>query len=457
MTSLILVIISVVIFLRLNRHYQFVVFSLAALYPFTFGDLSSIPDVLVVEWLTILTFLSLINQIIPLNSLNKKLKSIRFKGLEIFIFALFLLITWVLISYINNEIFSNVTVSGSKASTKRAYFEIFNNVLIFFTTIIFLASYYQEMNIEKLLKTILYCTLIIGFVRIFAFYLNIDAPLLGGIFNYNPESAMSAGLSAQRLLGLDYTAAIGIPAIFSLYIYKNKLNFFILFILLAFLFLSGGRTTMIGVFISIVIFSIVFLPKNFVYFIIASGFIFLIAIFFLPHSFFENKINRLSTMQETGFMGQDIWRGTAWYFFLKNFVANPIFGKGIGNFTSFIYSTVPGTEYFVRQQMIMGGHGSYFSLLGTLGLGGITYFLIMVFGGIILSFKKIKHYLEIDQDKTAIAVFSFMVLINISVILITGMNGLTDIPFVFYLVGLICSIRVIENFPAVIESDGTHM
>ncbi len=59
MISLILIPVSIFIFLKLKREHQFIIFSFAALYPFTFGDLRSIPDLLIIEWLTLVTFLSL--------------------------------------------------------------------------------------------------------------------------------------------------------------------------------------------------------------------------------------------------------------------------------------------------------------------------------------------------------------------------------------------------------------
>ena len=388
MVSLILIPISIVIFLRLNRNYQFIMFTMVALYPFSFGDLRSVPDLFVIEWLTIITFISLINQLVPVYSSSKRLKLVKYRGIEIFVFATIILAVWTMISFVNNEILSTVTVSGEAGGTRRTYFDIFNNILIFYTTIIFFATQYEKLDVEKILTVVLYSSVLIGIVRAAAFYLRMKTPLLSGIFDYNPASEIDLGTSAQRLLGLDFVAAIGISAQFALYIYKKKFKLVVLFILLIYLFLSGGRTAMIGVVISISIFSLLFLPKNFVYFIVSGGLLLLIAFAFLPEGFLQSKLTRLSTVEQAGFLGQDIWRGTAWYFFLKNFAAHPIIGKGIGNYSGFIYSTFPGTEGFVRHQMASGGHGSYISLLSTLGLGGILYFLIMILGGIILSLKK---------------------------------------------------------------------
>ena len=290
MLSLILIPISIIIFLKLNRNYQFVIFSIAALYPITFGGLGSIEDILVIEWLTIVVFLSLINELVPLNSIDKSIKKLRFNGIGIFIFALSILIIWVIVSYINNEILAQKIRIINATGIRRTYFGIFNHILVFFTTVIFFASQYEKISVEKLLKAILYVTLLIGFVRIYTFVNQINTPLMTGFFNYNTAGEVNAAGVAQRFAGLDLAAMIGIPALFGLYIYRNKINFIVLFILLTFLFLSGGRTAMVGFFVSVVIFSFLFLRRNFIYLIIAVGLFFVFAVLFLRLNFLEGLI-----------------------------------------------------------------------------------------------------------------------------------------------------------------------
>ena len=451
MISLILIPISIFVFLKLKRETQFFIFSLAALYPFTFGDLRSIPDLLIIEWLTLVAFISLINELNPVNSVEKRLKRIKFRGIEIFIFAFIILVTWTLISIINHEIINPSVSLGSTTGTKRTYFSIFNDLLLFFTTVLFIVTQHEQIDFKKFFKFLLNVTIVIGIIRIFTFYFQLKTPLLSGLFQYNSGEMTEAGGVAYRFSGLDYAATMGIPALFALYVFKKKLNLMFLLILLIFVFLSGGRTIMMGVVLAIVIFSFLFLPKNFIYITVAGSILFVLAILFLPHTFIEGQIGRLSTLKETGFMGQDPWRGMAWYLYFKSFAAHPILGKGITDYAGFIYSTFPGTESFARQQLFAGGHGAYFSLLSTFGIGGILYFIIILWGGVILSFRKIKQYINFDEEKTAIAVFCFMLLIIFSVDCVTGHNGF-DVPFMFYVVGLICSIKVLENNPAYSEN-----
>jgi hypothetical protein len=441
MISIGIILIFILFFLTQNKHNQFTIFSLAALYPFTFGKIASFPNILVIEWLTIVVVLVLVNDLVSLKTIKKKYSNINFKGIGIFIFALIILIIWIFISYFNNEIFSHAIINNHSSGIRRTYFGILNNILIFFVTVIFFISYNEQISIEKLLKTILTITIIIGIIRAFTFQYDINTPLLAGGFAYNPSKYGSY----QRFAGLDVVGLIGVPTVFSLYIYKTKLNIITFIILLIFIFLSGGRATLIGMVISVIIFSLVFFPKNLIYLTIGIAITFIAGILFLPESYFTGQLERFSTLQQSGFMGMDEWRGTAWLFFIKNFQASPIFGKGIGDYVGFIYSSAPDAEEFTRNQLFAGGHGSYLSLLSTLGIGGLFYFIIMLFGGIVLSFKNIRLYKNKNIQFTSLSVFVFMLLLNASITFIVGFNGLTDVQFMFFMVGLICGLRLVET------------
>ena len=100
MISLILIMISVFIYLHLSRQSQFIIFSLAALFPFTLGDFISFKDFQVAEWLTVLVFLILINELVSIKTISKKDNNLNFSGIGIFIFAgVILLILSLLFGY----------------------------------------------------------------------------------------------------------------------------------------------------------------------------------------------------------------------------------------------------------------------------------------------------------------------------------------------------------------------
>ena len=450
MISTILIPIGIIIFLKLNKFYQFLVLSLSALLPFSFGDFRSIPSLQFIEWLTLTTFLMLINELVPTNRVEKRLKTIKFKGIEIFIFAILLLITWTIVSFVNHEILSQSFRDTGKTGTTRIYFNIFNNILLFFTTIIFVTVYFEKIDFENFFNILLTIALVLGVLKLISYFIiDFQIPLLSGAFDYTGEysSARQAqyGGKAYRFGGLSEVVIVGIPSLFACYLYNKRLNIPGLLLLLIFLFFSGGRTVMIGTVISVTVFSFLFLPKNLIYLILIGGLLYIFAAVFLPDSLLQGQTGRLTTFNAGHFMGQDAERAMKWKFYLVTFEKNPILGKGIVEYQGYIYTLYENLGQSTGEALLSGGHGAYISLLSTFGLGGIVYFVLMVFGGIYLSFRKIKQYLNIDVTKTAIAVFVFMILIIKSIDFITSGNGLNTVGILFFIVGLVTSLTVLQN------------
>ena len=134
------------------------------------------------------------------------------------------------------------------------------------------------------------------------------------------------------------------------------------------------------------------------------------------------------------------------------------FKKIISKYGEFIMNPIsnPLGEEFIRQQLTAGGHGAYIGILGTFGLGGIIYLTILVFGGIIISFKKLKMYIYSNPFFGSITVFVFLLMIQKSLYYITSYTGLDDISL-FLLIGLMVSIRSLENKINETEYDNTEI
>ncbi|MBK7978539.1 MAG: O-antigen ligase family protein [Ignavibacteriae bacterium] len=448
MITTLLVPIGAVVFLSLNRFYQFTVLSLAALLPFSFGNFRSIPNFQFIEWMPILVFLLLINEFIIINKARSKEKRLNFNGLQIFIFSILILIIWAAISYFQNEVFTTYYTNMANTGKTRIYFTIINNIILYFSVSIFIVQYFEQIDFQKFFKTLLYIALFLGFLRIIAHFLDFNIPFLSGAFDYGGEYGkyrkIQYGGTAYRLGGLSEVVIIGIPSLFAIYVSDKKINYFALLSLLFFLFLSGGRTVLIGTFVSIFIVSFFFFPRNFIYLIGVGALFVIAAAIFLPESVLQGQTGRLTTLDAGNFMGQDAFRGLAWKFYIETFLENPIFGKGINVYSGFIFSSVRNAEEFARDLLFAGGHGSYFSLLAIFGIGGITYFILFEFGAIILSFSKIKYFFDTNQTLTSISVFAFMMLIIKSVDFITAVNGI-NVPILFYLAGVISSVKIYQN------------
>jgi len=71
MISIALSLIFLIIFLTSKRNVQFYLFTLAVLFPFTFGNIKSIPNVQIIEWLNPVVFLIIINELIPIDRVKK--------------------------------------------------------------------------------------------------------------------------------------------------------------------------------------------------------------------------------------------------------------------------------------------------------------------------------------------------------------------------------------------------
>jgi len=422
---------------------QFYLFTLAVFFPFTFGSIKSIPNVQIIEWLNPLVLLIIINEVVPINRVRQNQKHLSFRGLELFIFALLILITWTIISYINNQILAEKLFGGAiKTGIFRTYSNIFNSVLIFFNTAIFLKLYYQEINFEKWLNLIIYISLFIGFLRISSFVLKFDLPFFANLYNYGKGTQIYGGL-AFRLGGLTEVAGFGIAALLAKHYLVKQINLYYLIIFVLFVFFSGGRTFLVGLSLAIFIYSIFFAQRYFVYSALLLILVAILFVILVPQEVLEGQIARMTAFKG-GIKNQSIERFKVYQLYIKNFINNPIFGKGIMPYTGFIDIRSKDVIEFVRAQQFSGGHGSYLSILSTFGIGGLFYLLVMVFGGIVLAFRKIKIYKNINETFTAILIFSFILLTIKSVIYITGGNGIRDTSL-FFLVGSVVAVRIIEN------------
>ncbi|PID59194.1 MAG: hypothetical protein CR986_06875 [Ignavibacteriae bacterium] len=447
--NVLFVLIAALIFLKLNRFYQFLVLSLASLLPFSLGDFRSIPNLMIIEWLPFVVALMLVNDLVSVNKLQKKINTISFKGIGIFIFALVILIIWLVHSFIENEIFlTNIYIQ--EISTKRMYFSIFNNIVLFFVTILFVVTYYPEIDFESYFKSLLYISIFLGFFRLASHFFDFNIPLLYGEFKYGGEygyfSKLKYGGTALRLGGLTDISAIGIAAYFAYYVFKHKLNLIILGIFVFFLFLSGGRTVLAGAIFAVILFSFLFFPKNFMYMFFLGVFSIILAFIFLPDDLLVGQLGRITTFSKDTTIGVDVSRNLGWKVMLDEFIKYPFWGKGLG-----VKGTIPllfkfneTIVAFVQSIFFFGGHGSYLSVAGILGIGGIIYFLIMLVGGIIMAYKKISFYLNINNSYVAISVFTFMLLVIKAFDFITAKNGL-NVPILFFVVGLVASVTVLKN------------
>ena len=440
MISLGLILLSLFIFINLKRETQFLIFSIIVFYPFTYGRLKSIPDLLIMEWLTPVFFLILLNDLSPVNKAVIRRPKIIYRGLEIFILALIVLVIWTFHSYLTHEILADVTQGG----TARFYYKIILNILMFFTVIFFFSQYYEDFDIEQWLKVLIAISVVIGVVRIITFFLSINIPVLAGTFKYNPGAIRRFGGIAFRIGGLSRVTEVGLGALFALNYLTGKNRLFLIITFFVFVFMSGGRTLMIGFVAAVMVYSMFFYKRNIFYFLVVAGLAIILLLIFAPEKFIEGQLARITAFSG-GLQQQSKERYTAWMMQYRNFMNNPFWGIGVTPYEGYIHVTNPKFIERIRAMLSLGGgHGSYISILGTFGIGGIFYLLTMTLGGIILAFKKVRLYMEEDAFLAALAIFVLINLIIKSVYYTTAFNGISD-PSLFLVVGIIASVKIIEN------------
>lgn len=447
MISIALTLAAAFIFILQPRKVQFYIFSLSVFFEFSFGNIRSIPSFLLVEWITPLFFLILVNEIIPLHRIKRE-KIVDFRGTEIFIFAIILLIISAAVSYGKNEIFNTQNYYISETTgIKRTYYGIINNILIFFTTIIYFSRHFTEFEVGKWVKLIIITSITLGFLRIASFLWGFSIPFMPKGFEYGDTSTQYGGL-AYRLGGLGDLTIVGISALFADFYKKQKFNIFYTFSLLLIQFMSGGRTILVGIILAVSLYSTFFLKRVFAYLFIFGSISVIAFILIVPERVIEGQINRMTAFQ-SGIDREKNSRIAGYYIFFDSFKKDPFFGKGISEYRGMIIIKDEIQRAFVRSLAFAGGHGSYFSVLGIFGITGLLYFLLMVFGGIIISYKKLKYYFQINSSLTVLSTFCFMFFVMESVSYIAGGSGI-DVASLFFVVGLISSIKINENLGNII-------
>jgi len=116
------------------------------------------------------------------------------------------------------------------------------------------------------------------------------------------------------------------------------------------------------------------------------------AFLFFPKKIYTGQLSRIIAI-EGGIQGQySERRGTIFKAFIKEFYEHPVFGRGIRPIT--IEQRNSNTRW-IQHQVSGGGHGTYHSLLGIFGIGGI--FFIFVF----LYFPLIESHFILNKKYTA--------------------------------------------------------
>ena len=385
---------------------------LAASYPLTFGDIGKFSNILWIEILApIVFFVTLLN-------VNKSLIPI---GARFSVTAVLLLVACSIGHYIFHPVVSQNLSSGVNVSGGiRAYYGIVVCTCIFFSAL-WMTAYKikHDADWRSILRFFLWASFLIGYARLITYLAGVNIPMMAGVFGYQEMSYLVGG--AHRIGGLSECGVLGLAALLALNFSRkwSAKNYIFLCSLLFLMVMSGGRASIIAAFIVLVIYFIV-LRREFGKAILFVLFLLAAALVALQFDIVTTQYERLSNIGG-GIESNKAGRGVIYAEMWRIFLGNPIFGKGIGSqFVS------PGLPAFAQQQVVMGGHGAYMSLLSLYGIVGIIHFIANLLWPIKTGINRLrKRSLNDLKDSGLFAMLTFVVvsLMILSIEFIVGGNG----------------------------------
>ncbi len=287
-----------------------------------------------------------------------------------------------------------------------------NFSLVYYSVLIYISVYFfyneTEKKVEWVFKTILLFSLLRNTMTLFLYLIGLESyiPEDGGIIG-GPPSLISV-----------------FAVIISMYFwfkYKNFSYFILSALFIFFVILSGHRSALISLVVSLFIFSLF----NKEFFVLKAGLILLVSLMFVfalayfspfLYSAFERIYNNfLSLYYYKAGDPNAHWRYLYWSNVITAIAGNPI---GLG-FAYSLTNLAPWEVWFdnpreltFRASLRLDPHNSYIAILARTGLLGFTFFLTFLLCSFLvilknLKFKNEKNYLLSALFSNFIAVFLF--------------------------------------------------
>ena len=408
------------IFVFSSMKQKFAMFTFVAFIPFSFHQKLSGVELLA----PVLCFLLLIELLLNKQRLLSKKASLWF-------FAIGIISTWALINYSRNPVMGMFYLgTGLESTGLRSYFSVFVGITVFFSSYWFIQ--YKNINTKNLFIFLIAVALSLGLLKSFSYFAGVHIPLLNKFYDF---SYVNVTKSFFRIQGLSRLVIMAIPLLLSLF-YREKITvlrilIFSVFFLL--LILSGARTMFAATMLSILLY-IAFIRKTDL-----LPFILLIVLFsasyilIIPQIELPDQLERMTGVT-AAVEQQSKYRFEAYSVYLREFLENPIFGKGIG--------FAGGELDFVSHNLIHGGHGAYLSIMAIYGIGGLIFLCLLVFGTLYHSYKLFNVYKN-HYEYALWTLFAFLYIFIRSINLLPAGDGITEYD-IWYLAGIIAGIRSLD-------------
>lgn len=356
-------------------------------------------------------------------------------GNTIYFSAILVLIIWAIISWIKFPLYSiGNDESSSGTVSLKSYYRIVVGVAVFFSSIWY-SRYYMRNEFVIYIKILLYFSLFIGILRLLSFFMGFDIPFMYGVFRYNLESTSAFGGTTFRLTGLDVASYCGTFSLLTLRQTKHSIKtiwFVLLMIVFAvFIFLHAGRTAAPSYILTLLYYGFFIERINAKKMLIglAAVILLVISLQFLPTDIYRGQINRMTSVSG-GVQGQySDRRGYIFRTFVEEFYNHPVFGRGIKPVS---IGRADRNTHFIQMQLSDGGHGSYVSMLGLFGLGGIFFLAVFLF----LTIAKTHLILARPRSPDrALYIFIMLFLVYKLLLYYTSGKGYNDYSL-YFLVGM---------------------
>lgn len=354
-----------------SSEYKIAAAVLLVFYPFSPGSLGPVPQVLLAELLVPVAFPLVLLAVARSGQPLVPRQGVRYAvaaGVLVVVTAFHLLTGPVLGSV------GGLTQLG--ASGLRPFYNLFVYVLLFFMAVWVLDWVPKtKESWTRVLKTLLVTSLLLALLRLISVGLDINTPLLAGVFDYGGETRLRDGTPFFRIGGLAETATLGLAclsALWAMRVIKPWSAALTALLLLALVGLSGGRSLAIGVAAALFVYFIGPARGRRMQVILSGAALAGITVFAALRYGYAAQIARILAL-EGGIAQQDPARAEIFNILWGYFLANPLVGKGIG------VAAVGLSDSFVASQVVAGGHSSYMSMLGNFGLAGAFFLTIFLF------------------------------------------------------------------------------
>jgi len=334
----------------------------------------------------------------------------------------------------------NILGIGSELGGLRVYYEF---LLCFLVYIIFADAVGRDKQIlNNIFSTLWALMLILNLYGIASAYLpslqkNLFSLQNLGIVASHSLATGSWAVSKYATGGyrsglLHAVSPIGLLLLLSGLIRQNKFTPALLFFFWFGLILSGGRSFFIGALFASCIWMI--MKKNWESILgpLLLGIVVYLALF-VYYGALSGPLQRI--LQIRGGLEETVpWRAKVYSLFLESFKGTPLFGAGMGS----VPMGGSGFERYLSGLLRFGGHGTYLSLLYTMGLLGFIPFTWILYRSIKSSIKMINY--GNNSYYRPFVMFTFLFLIYYIFPLAVGGRG-SDI-FLFMILGIVSGLYI---------------